>query len=118
MMGLHRLAIDGKEIIFINTWRGTGSGFLHETELFIDGWAATAARCHYINRTWERYSYQSVMLAAVHKLQEEETAREKAYFLQVNGYKNMMEHRKAAFMEYLADNNTLAFYKKLEEALR
>jgi hypothetical protein len=58
------------------------------------------------------------MLQAVHKLQEEETAREKAYFLQANGYKNMMEHRKPAFMEYLASNQTLAFYKKLEEALR
>jgi hypothetical protein len=58
------------------------------------------------------------MLEAVHKLQEEETARERAYFLQVNGFKNMMEHRKAAFLEYLASNKTLAFYKKLEEALR
>ena len=118
MMGLHRLAIDGEEIIFVNTWKGTRSGFRHETELFIDGWQAAAARCHYINRTWERYSYQSVMLQAVHNLQEEEEAREKAYFLQVNGYKNMTEHRKAAFLEYLANNETLALYKKIEEALR
>lgn len=117
-MGLYRLSIEGKEIIFINTWRGTGSGFVHETELYIDGWNATAARCHYINRTWERFSYQSVMLEAVHKLQEEETAREKAYFLQINGYKNMMQSRKAAFEEYLANNKNLSFYKKLEEALR
>ena len=117
-MGLHRLAIDGKEIIFINTWKGTGSGFMHETELYIDGWQAAAARCHYINRTWERYTYQSVMLEAVHKLQEEETAREKAYFLRINGYKNMMSYRKAAFMEYLASNENLSFYKKIEEALR
>ena len=117
-MGLHRLAIDGKEIIFNNTWRGTRSGFVHETELYIDGWNAAAARCYYINRTWERYSYQSVMLEAVHKLQEEETAREKAYFLQVNGYKNMMASRRAAFAEYLEDNKNLSFYKKIEEALR
>ena len=117
-MGLYRLSIEGKEIMFINTWRGTGSGFLHETELYIDGWQAAAARCSYINRTWERYSYQSVMLEAVHQLQEEETAREQAYFLQVNGYKNMMKHRKAAFLEYLANNKTLSFYKQIEEALR
>ena len=117
-MGLHRLAIDGKEIIFINTWRGTGSGFLHETKLYIDGWPASSGRCRYINRTWERYAYQSVMLQAVYTLQEEETAREKAKFLQANGYKNMMEHRKAAFLDYLANNETLALYKKIEEALR
>ena len=117
-MGLYRLSIEGKEIMFINTWKGTRSGFTHETELYIDGWQAAAARCRYINRTWERYSYQSVMLAAVHQLQEEETAQERAHFLQVNGYKNMMEHRKAAFLEYLANNKNLAFYKQIEEALR
>ena len=117
-MGLYRLSIEGKEIIFVNTWRGTGSGFMHETELYIDGWNAAAARCHYINRTWERYSYQSVMLEAVHTLQEKETARGKAYFLQANGYKNMMASRKSAFEEYLAQNKNLSFYKKLEEALR
>ena len=117
-MRMHKLSIEGKEILFLNNWRGTGSGFMHETELYIDGWQAAAARCHYINRTWERYSYQSVMLEAVHKLQEEETAREKAYFLRINGYKNMMSYRKAAFMEYLAQNKNLSFYKKIEEALK
>ena len=117
-MRMHKLTIEGKEILFLNNWRGTGSGFMHETELYIDGWQAAAARCHYINRTWERYSYQSVMLEAVHKLQEEETAREKAYFLRINGYKNMMSYRKAAFVEYLAENKNLSFYKKIEEALR
>lgn len=117
-MGLYQLTIDGKEIVFINTWRGTRSGFMHETELHIDGWRAAAARCYYINRTWERFSYQSVMLEAVHKLQAEETAREKAHFLRLNGYKNLMQHRKPAFMEYLAENKNLSFYKKLEEALR
>ena len=76
-MGLYRLSIEGKEIIFINTWRGTGSGFVHETELYIDGWQATEARCYYINRTWERYSYQSVMLEAVHKLQERRRHKKK-----------------------------------------
>ena len=117
-MGQHRLAIDRKEIIFINTWRGTGSGFLHETELYIDGWAATAAKCHYINRTWERYSYQSVMLEAVHKLQEEETEREKQRFRQLHGIKNIMERHKPAFTEQLKNSETLSFYKKIEEALR
>ena len=117
-MGLHRLSIEGKEIIFINTWRGTGSGFLHETELYIDGWAATAAKCHYINRTWERYSYQSVMLEAVHILQQQEEEREKRRFRQQHGIKNIMERHKPALAESLANNNELSFYKKLEEALR
>ena len=117
-MGLRQLSIEGKEIVFINTWRGTRSGFMHETELYINGWAATAAKCHYINRTWERYSYQSVMLQAVHNLQEEETNREKNRFRQQHGIKNIMQRHKPALDEYLENSETLSFYKKIEEALR
>ena len=117
-MDMYKLNIDGKEIMFLNSWRGTRSGFMHETKLYIDGWPASSGRCRYINRTWERYAYQSVMLQAVHTLQEVETEREKAFFLKINGYKNMMKHRKPAFMEYLANNEELSFYNKIEEALR
>jgi hypothetical protein len=117
-MGLHRLAIDGREVIFINTWRGTPSGFVHETELYIDGWAATAAKCHYINRTWERYSYQSVMLQAVHNLQQQETEREKQLFRNIMGIRNIMPRHKALLEEHLKTSKTLSIYKKIEEALR
>ena len=117
-MEMRRFNIDGKEILFMNAWRGTRSGFMHETELYIDGWQAGAARCYYINRTWERYSYQSVMLQAIHNLQEEETNREKNRFRQQHGIKNIMERHKPALAEHLENSETLSFYKKIEEALR
>ena len=117
-MRMHKLTIEGKEILFLNNWRGTRSGFMHETELHIDGWQAAAARCHYINRTWERYSYQSVMLEAVHKLQEEETEREKRRFRQLHGIKNIMQRHKPALAAQLENSENLSFYKKIEEALR
>ena len=117
-MRMHKFTIDGKEIMFLNNWRGTGSGFMHETELYIDGWPASAGRCYYINRTWERYTYQSVMLEAVHKLQQEETDREKRRFKEIHGIKNIMERHKAAFSEHLKESENLSFYKKIEEALR
>lgn len=117
-MNIKEFTIDGKKVLFINAWRGTGSGFMHETELHIDGWAATAAKCHYINRTWERYAYQSVMLEAVHKLKEEEIERAKRRFKQLLGIKNLMERHKPAFASYLENSEELSFYKKIEEALR
>ena len=117
-MGLRQLSIEGKEIVFINTWRGTRSGFMHETELYINGWAATAAKCHYINRTWERYSYQSVMLQAVHNLQEAEIEREKQLFRNLMGIKNIMPRHKELFAAHLATSRIISFYKKIEEALR
>ena len=117
-MRMHKLTIEGKEIMFLNNWRGTGSGFLHETELYINSWQASAARCYYINRTWERYTYQSVMLQALHKLQEEETDREKNRFRQQHGIKSIMARHKPALAEQLEKSETLSFYKKIEEALR
>jgi len=117
-MDIKEFSIDGKKVLFINAYRGTGSGFAHETELYIDGWQASAARCNYINRTWERYRYQSVMLEAVHKLQEEETEREKRRFKQLHGMKNLMERHKPAFASFLEKSADLAFYKQIEEALR
>lgn len=117
-MRMHKLSIDGKEIVFLNNWRGTASGFMHETELYINGWQASDARCFYINRTWERYTYQTVMLEAVQKLIEKETKREKSAFLNGIGYKNLMDRHKPAFAEYLKNSETISFYNKLEGALR
>ena len=117
-MRMHKFFIDGKEIIFLNNSRGCPSGFMHETELFIDGWQASDARCYYINRTWERYTYQSVMLEAVDKLQQRETEREKHIFRQQRGIKNIMGRHKSALEEQLENSKDLLFYKKIEEALR
>ena len=117
-MDLHRLSIEGQEITFINTWKGSRSGFMHETELYIDGRKVSAARCHYINRTWERYSYQSVMLQAVHNLQEAEIEREKQLFRNLMGIKNIMPRHKELFSEHLETSRILSLYKKIEEALR
>ena len=117
-MRMHKLSIEGKEIIFLNNSRGCPSGFMHETELFIDGWQASDARCHYINRTWERYTYQSVMLEAVHKLQACEIEREKNNFRQLHGIKNIMNRHKSALDEQLENSKDLLFYKKIEEALQ
>jgi len=44
-------------------------GFTHESHL-IDlnkNWIIESGKCHYINRTWERFSYQSTLLQTVHK---------------------------------------------------
>ena len=117
-MEVKQLTINGKEILFINAWKDSPSGFVHETEMYVDGWQTSAARCYYINRTWERYRYQSVMLEAVNSLQQQQTEREKRAFKQLHGIKNIMERHKTAFNEYLKNSETMAFLGKIEEALR
>ena len=64
-------------IEFINTAKSTRSGFYHKTELYIDSEFILECKCNYLNRTWESYSYQSVMKQALHEAIESEILREK-----------------------------------------
>ncbi len=46
---------------FINRRESTRSGFKHISELFNEGAFECRAVCHYLNRTWESYPFQSSM---------------------------------------------------------
>lgn len=116
-MDLRKIKIDGKEVEFVNAFRGTRSGFAHDTTMFIDGRKVAEATCHYLNRTWECYTYQTVMLKAVYELIEQETEYLKNRFLKINGYKKMTAQRKAVFEEECRQNVNLAFYEQIRADL-
>lgn len=46
----------------------TRYGFRHICELLIDGEYAAHVSCAYYNRTWERFTYESVLRKAIDKL--------------------------------------------------
>ena len=117
-MELRKIKIDGKEVEFANQFRGTRSGFAHDTTMFIDGRRVAEHTCHYLNRTWERYTYQTVMKCAVDEVIEKEMAYLKERFLRVNGYKKMTAQRKAEFEAECKQNPNLAFYEKIYAELR
>ena len=50
--------INGNEWKFENEYKDTRSGFNHYTRLFKNGKLFAENTSHYINRTWERYTYQ------------------------------------------------------------
>lgn len=45
----------------------TRSGFKHEAMLMIGGRELDWAKCTYLNRTWKRFTYESVMLKLIEK---------------------------------------------------
>jgi hypothetical protein len=63
------------KIEFKNSARNTRSGFAHDTQMFINGRLEQTATCHYLNRTWESYAFQSVMKQAVYLRIEQERAK-------------------------------------------
>ena len=117
-MEIRKFEINGRQAEFVNESRGTRSGFAHDTHLFINGYNYGEATCHYLNRTWERYTYQTVMLRAVDSLEEEREARLKREFKAKKGYTNLTAKRQVEFAEYLEADEDMQFYKALKQALR
>lgn len=58
----------------------TRSGFRHIAELYLNGSAIEKATASYVNRTWERFTYQSVIIKLIEK-SERLTQRQKTLFL-------------------------------------
>jgi hypothetical protein len=63
------------KIEFKNSARNTRSGFAHDTQMFINDQLEQTSTCHYLNRTWESYAFQSVMKQAIYLRIEQERAK-------------------------------------------
>ena len=67
-METHKFIINNHEYLFVNQFIDKRDGFNHATTLLRDGRELGTASVHYINRTWERYTYQTVMRSCVNQL--------------------------------------------------
>ena len=110
-MELRKFEIEGKEIEFVNESRGTRSGFAHDTTLFVDGYRVAEHTCHYLNRTWESYTYQTVMKCAVSDKIERLTDYLKYRFMEAKGYKKLTAIRRAEFEEACKVDPDIKFYR-------
>lgn len=64
--------IGSRKYSFYNRFGKCRDGFNHFTEVFLNGNSVYETKCHYINRTWESYDYQTVMMNAVRGLRSNE----------------------------------------------
>ena len=92
-----------KDFTFICAYRSNRSGFVHECELKI-GAQTFESKCQYYNRTWERYTYQTVMFSALSYYKDYIVSRLKEDFLDLKGYKKMTSKIKPEFEKLLAEN--------------
>ena len=81
-MEIRKVTVNGREYQFVNDSRNTRNGFAHDTTLFKDGRKIGEASCHYLNRTWECYQYQTVMKRCV------DAEIESEYDRFIDNYKN------------------------------
>lgn len=114
-MEIKKFTVNGKEYEFVNSYRSTRSGFAHDTTLFINGVEKTENTCHYLNRTWECYTYQTVMMGAVRELINDRRIRLEKKYKEENGFSKLTEKRRSALEDIFTADNVLNEY---EEAIK
>lgn len=106
--------INGNEYIFVNMFRGNRSGFVHETELMKGNWIIGTNKVQYYNRTWECYTYQTVMKGCVSKLMESAKEEFVTAWKTAHNVKRLTEAKRTA-MEEDFKNNMPEDYAELKE---
>lgn len=94
-MEIRKITVNGNEYEFINESRSTRHGFAHDTTLFKGYCSISKATCHYLNRTWECYRYQTVMKCCVGNLIDSEYEDFIAGYKAENNIKRLTAEKRA-----------------------
>lgn len=116
-MEIRKIRVNGKEFEFVNTSRNTRSGFAHDTTLLINGWEEAKHTCHYLNRTWECYTYQTVMFGAIRDLIDWRENYLTDKFKADKGYAKLTAKRKEELKPIIENDSLLKEYKAVKECL-
>lgn len=115
-MEIRKVNLNGNLYEFINEYKSTRNGFKHVTHLFKNGREISSNTSHYINRSWEAYTYQSSMKSCVWKLLEEHKKDFIRIYKKMNNIKRLSGNKKEECMELLKqDLEYIELSKLLEE---
>lgn len=106
--------VNGKDFDFYCSSRNTRNGFAHDCELWADGRKIAGETCHYLNRTWEAWQYQTVCLQAVDAIRDEAAEKIRAQLVNENGWKRITQQRAEIVRAAYDANDTM----KLCDVLR
>lgn len=105
-MNTRTIKVNDKDYVFICRSSRNRSGFTHDCEMQIGSQSFTR-HVQYYNRTWENYTYQTVMMGALNEYKEHIEKCIKEDFLEENGYNRMTPSRKIEFEKVLSENRQL-----------
>lgn len=97
---------DGREITLVCDSRATRNGFAHDCAFLLDGREENRASCHYLNRTWESYTFQSVILKALGEARAFAENRLIMRFKDSRGYMRMNPARYEEFARWVSLQDT------------
>lgn len=110
--------VNGETVSFFCSFRDRRGGFAHDAELMLDGRpTGVTASVNYINRTWERYEYQTVCQRIAREMMRRNEEAARAGFMAARGWRRMTKARAVEFAEYLKDSENWAFWNAVRCAL-
>lgn len=113
-MSITKKEINGNEYSFYNSSRGNRSGFVHESKLYKNGRLIGQNKIQYYNRTWECYTYQSVMKGIVGYLLEDIENEYKVNYKLINNIKRLTEARKNEMIKAFSENTPVEYLELAE----
>lgn len=91
--------------IFAEGWE-TRSSWGHRAKLFMNGYEISGAKIRYYNRTWEAYTYQSTIRAAIYKELQRVEARTVQGWKEENNRRRITKAQRAAALEASGEYQT------------
>lgn len=113
-MSITKKSVNSNEYLFVNSSRGNRSGFVHESKLYKNDRLIGENKIQYYNRTWECYTYQTVMRGIVHALIGEIKESYKNAWKDAHEVKRLTEAKRQAMQEDF-EKNPPENYAELEE---
>lgn len=96
----------------------TRNGFKHDVYMS-DGVTGLRISVHYINRTWETYTFETALLKAAGELKQNCTDRIKAAYMTETGAKRITSTRqKEELQKHITDNEEYQSIQALEDAIK
>lgn len=117
MDSIEKFNVNGKEFQFVNESYSTRNGFAHKSKLFINGLYEAEATVGYINRTWECYPFQTVMLKVVRQLADCRQNHIECNYREENNVCRLTKKHKDALGELWSADARLKEYRELAEKI-
>ena len=113
--------IDGYNYTIICESKNTRNGFKHEAYLYqvvgIEMYLLNKATCHYINRTWEAYTYQTVISCVINELIDRELNEFIANAKEVHNIKRLTSAKRAELLAIFEASPSIKRYRGLWTAI-
>lgn len=107
-----------KKYMFVNESVGTRSGFKHISKLFYNDYEIIENVAHYINRTWECYTFQTSMCGAVYTLIENRKEAIKRDYKEKNNIKRLTEKTKKELEKIYKSDEKIKIYNLMYKELK